>query len=228
MSSPTGGSEMTVASGNVDTECESVNVLLEDYFKSARILKDETKFSITIANSGEKYVELVEDVILNPAEEGQFGVLKRELIKRLAESDSSRVRKLMESEKMRDRTPSQFFRDLKKLATQLTPDDFIVTLWKNRLPANTQRVLVVMTKSSITALTEMADRIHEIQPENGHIAAVTEKSELSAVASQVDALINNLRRSHSPSGQQRSQRQGTPMRRTTHSGPERRFSNSEV
>lgn len=47
----------------------------------------------------------------------QYEYLKKELIKRLADSDSTRMRKLLESEHMGDRTPSQFYRDLKKLVT---------------------------------------------------------------------------------------------------------------
>ncbi|XP_076245396.1 uncharacterized protein LOC143185946 [Calliopsis andreniformis] len=187
--------------------------LLEAYFTSARIVKDETKFSVTIANLGEKYIELIEDVVLNPPDEGQYEALKRELIKRLAESDNSRVRKLMESEEIGDRTPSQFFRDLKKLATASTPDDFIITLWKNRLPANTQRVLAVTSETNITALTEMADRIHEIRPEGGSIASVSGNSEICELREQIKqlrlqigALTKQRRRSLSRSGQRRRSR----------------------
>ncbi|XP_076396713.1 uncharacterized protein LOC143265920 [Megachile rotundata] len=152
--------------------------LLEAHFTSARITKDEAKFNITIANLGEKYIEQVEHIVVNPPESGQYELLKKELMKRLIESDSTRVQKLLEGEEIGDRTPSQFFRDLKKLAIPSVPDDFIVTLWKNRLPANTQRVLAAATETNITALTEMADRIHEIRPERGHLTSVSRDSEV--------------------------------------------------
>lgn len=138
--------------------------LWEAQFASARITSDETKFNITIANLGEKYIEQVEDAVINPPATGQYEHLTREVIKRLIKSGGTRVRKLLEGEEIGDRTPSEFFRDLKKLATPSVPDDFILTLWKNRLSSNSQRVLVATTDSSITVLTEIADRMHEIRP----------------------------------------------------------------
>lgn len=75
---------------------------------------------------------------------------------------------------MADRTPSQFYKDLKKLVTPSVPDDFALTLWKDRLPVNTQRVLAVTRKTDANALTEMSDRIHDIRPEAGRIAMASE------------------------------------------------------
>jgi hypothetical protein len=44
---------------------------------------------------------------------------------------------------MRDRTPSQFYRDLKMLASLSISDDLVLTVWKNRLPANTPLILTI-------------------------------------------------------------------------------------
>ncbi|XP_076664850.1 uncharacterized protein LOC143367152 [Andrena cerasifolii] len=169
--------------------------LLEAQFASARISSDETKFNITIANLGGKYIEQVEDVVINPPATEQYEHLKREVIKRLTESDGTRVRKLLESEEIGDRTPSQFFRDLKKLATPSVPDEFILTLWKNRLPPNTQRVLAATTDSNSNVLTEMADRIHEIRSEQGRLAAVHKEpanSELAEIREQLKKLQDQI------------------------------------
>lgn len=189
--------------------------LLEAQFASARITSDATRFNITIANLGEKYIEQVEDVVVDPPATGQYEHLKKEIIKRLSESANLRVRKLMESEEIGDRTPSQFFRDLKKLANASIPEEFIVTLWKNRLPTNIQRVLAAAVETSTTALTEMADRIHEIRPEPGRTAVVSWDGELGELREaveklrlEVSALAGNRRRAPSRSrrhGQARSQ-----------------------
>nr|XP_012146605.1 PREDICTED: uncharacterized protein LOC105663302 [Megachile rotundata] len=188
--------------------------LLKAHFTSARITKDETKFNITIANLGEKYIEQVEDIAVDSPESGQYELLKKELMKRLTESDSTRVRKLLEGEEIGDRTPSQFFRDLKKLGTSSVPDDFIVTLWKNRLPTNTQRVLAAATETNITALTEMADRIHEIRPERGHLASVSRDNEVMELWEEIQKLRLQL--------SEVTQRQGRPRK------PQRRRSGSEA
>jgi hypothetical protein len=64
------------------------------------------------------------------------------------DTDSNRVKKLMESEEMRDRKPSQFYQYLRKLAIPSTPDDFILSLWRNRLPARIRRILAAIDHSN--------------------------------------------------------------------------------
>ncbi|XP_051156384.1 uncharacterized protein LOC127278627, partial [Leptopilina boulardi] len=152
--------------------------LLEAQFTTSRISKDETKFNITIANIGEKYIEQVEDVIMSPPDENKYEYLKLQLTKRLTDSDSSRVRQLLESEEIGDRKPSQFFRDLKKLATSSVPEEFILTLWKNRLPSDTQRVLAASNIADINALVDTADRVHEIPRNAGRIAEINKDNDL--------------------------------------------------
>lgn len=49
----------------------------------------------------------------------------------MGDSDSKRVRKMLEDEHIGDRTPFQFYRDLINLATPSTSNDFILTLWES-------------------------------------------------------------------------------------------------
>ncbi|XP_076247822.1 uncharacterized protein LOC143187496 [Calliopsis andreniformis] len=201
--------------------------LVEAQFTSAHITPDEVKFSLVIAHLDEKYAKQVGDVILNPPENGQYKFLKRELTKRLSESDGSRVRKLMENEQIGDRTPSQFYRHLKSLATSSIPEDFIITLWKNRLPANIQRVLAAVSESNAAALTELADRIHEIRPESGRMEMVSGDSEIRQMREemrelrlQISELARDRRQSSSrPRGRSSSRTRG---RRYPSAGSSRR------
>lgn len=66
---------------------------------------------------------------------------------------------------MGDRTSSQFYIELKKLAAPSISDDLVLTLWKNRLPVNVQRILTTIMETCSNDLTTVADRIHEISPE---------------------------------------------------------------
>lgn len=52
--------------------------------------------------------------------------------------------------------------DLKKLAIPSISDDYVLTLWKDRFPVNTRRVLSVASGIDANVLTEITDRIHEI------------------------------------------------------------------
>lgn len=166
--------------------------LLEAQFVSSRIVKDDTKYNIAVAHISEKYVEQVEDVIMDPPDTGKYEALKAALVKRLTDSDSSRVRKLLESEEIGDRKPSQFFRDLKNLATSSISDDFVLVLWKSRLPLETQRVLAVSSVTETSALLEMADSVHEIPRNSGRIAAVSQNSDLDALRSEIQELRKQI------------------------------------
>jgi hypothetical protein len=57
--------------------------------------------------------------------------------------------------------PSQFYWDLKKLASPSTLDDFILTLWRIQLPACIRRILAVADDSNAEKFTRAADRIEE-------------------------------------------------------------------
>lgn len=68
------------------------------------------------------------------------------------------------------RMPSQFCRDLKKLASSSVSDDFVLAIWKDYLPTNMQYVLTALRITEANALIEVADTIHDIRPEPGQIA----------------------------------------------------------
>lgn len=102
--------------------------VLEAQFKTARITTDTTKFARLTGSFEGQYLEQVEDIVINLPSTGRYEKLKSELIRRVADSDGTRVRKMLECEEMGDRTPSQFYRDLKKLATPSTPDVFVFML----------------------------------------------------------------------------------------------------
>lgn len=110
--------------------------------------------------------------MINLPSTGRYEKLRSELIRRVADSDGTRVRKMLEYEEIGGRTPFQFYQDLKKLATPSTPDDFVLTLWRSRLPAHVQHILPASEDTEAENLTRMADRIHETRSVKGRIAAV--------------------------------------------------------
>lgn len=59
----------------------------------------------------------MENIVVDQPEMERYERIKSELVKRLADSDDTKMRKLLEGEKIGDWMSSQFYRDLKKLAT---------------------------------------------------------------------------------------------------------------
>ncbi|XP_076660932.1 uncharacterized protein LOC143364515 [Halictus rubicundus] len=147
---------------------------LESQFLIGGITKDEVKFGYVVSQLDLKYSEEVEDIICKPPAEDKYEQIKTALIKRLSDSDGTRVRKLLEAEEIGDRTPTQFWRHIKKLAGTSVNDEFLTEIWKNRLPVWTQQVLAATKETSGDALAAIADKVHEIQPGRNKVATVSE------------------------------------------------------
>jgi hypothetical protein len=124
-------SERTTSGGdNADTAIASIRIppfwpddvelcftMLEAQFKEANITCDRSKYRAAFANLDKKHARLIRDVLDAPPETGCYEFFKKELIKRLGDSDAKRLRRALEKEQMGDRTLSQFYRDLRNLAT---------------------------------------------------------------------------------------------------------------
>ena len=144
--------------------------ILEKYFGVAGISHDDEKALALRRFLDPHYLAKIKDTVTSLPATGQYDKLKSELIRALTESDSAKVEMLVEREEMGDRKPSQFYNDLKKLASPLASDEFILILWRNRLPDRIREVLTAVDDTSIEKLTRTADKIYEACNRNGQRA----------------------------------------------------------
>lgn len=165
--------------------------LLETQFELACITSDKLKSDILTENLEHQYLELVTDIMNDPSVTDRYEKLKSELIKELADPNDAETWKLLEEQKFKDKTPSQFYKDLKSLGSTLTSDDLVPMLWINRLPRSVQRVLDVAKEMDENALTEIADRVYEIWLETERIAAVSAK-QTTAVSKRSNCASDTL------------------------------------
>lgn len=136
--------------------------LLEGQFESRDITEDADKFSSVTTNLDVQHAKAVKDIIINPPARNRYEKIKTELIRRLSASHEKKVKQLLTHEELGDRKPSQFLRHLQDLAGPSVPEDFIRTIWSNRLPNNIQTVLASQPTHSLEQLSDLADRIQEI------------------------------------------------------------------
>lgn len=170
---------------------------LEAQFHLNSITADSTKFWHVIAQLESRYAELVEDVIVRPPDTNKYTTIKAELIKRLSTSQQQKLRQLLEHEEMGDRTPSQFLRDLRKLAGTTVQNEFLRTLWLNRLPSAMQAILVTQADLSLEKQAEIADAIRETHSPIQISAMTTQVSAIEVLAEQLKKLtaqVNELSR----------------------------------
>lgn len=134
---------------------------LEGQFGLNGITQDTTKFWYVVSQLDNKYAQEVEDIITSPPANNKYETIKRELINRLSTSQQLRLKQLLEHEEIGDRTPSQFLRHLRNLAGNTVQDEFLRTLWLNRLPNTMQAILATQADLSLTKIADIADKIKE-------------------------------------------------------------------
>jgi hypothetical protein len=139
--------------------------IVEAQFEATRITSDKEKYNAVILSLGWQQLDLIDNVIGNPPPTRLYENLKTELIRRLTDSVERRVKRLLEVQDLGDRTPSQLYRDMRKLATPAVSDELLLTIWKNRLPASMRAILAPSRTRDPNDLMEMADRIHEARQE---------------------------------------------------------------
>lgn len=173
--------------------------LLEGQFEANGITSDRVKFTNVTNNLDIQHSRAVKDIILNPPAENRYQRIKTELVKRLSASQELKVRQLLNHEELGDRKPSQFLRHLQDLAGPAVPEDFIKTIWCNRLPRDIQSILASQPTHSLDQLSDLADRIQEISSSRNvaltssqAVHAVNQHGEIAELKKMVELLTLKL------------------------------------
>ncbi|KAJ3662282.1 hypothetical protein Zmor_006637 [Zophobas morio] len=153
---------------------------VEAQFHSLRIRTDITKYFTVVAALDSSVLQHVADVIANPPESNKYDAIKQKLIRAYTDSQERQIRKLLNELELGDRKPSQLLREMKTLAGTQMQDDFLKTLWLQRLPANVQLVLSGTTGLTFEKTAELADKMVEIHISNAPHAAIATVTKTAA------------------------------------------------
>ncbi|XP_043604656.1 uncharacterized protein LOC122577424 [Bombus pyrosoma] len=153
--------------------------LLEMQFEDLDLTDDKRKFLTLARCLGGQYLSQIADVNRRTPEAERYEKLKGEIIRELADTADSRSRKLLISEEIGDRKPSQFYQHLRRLANPSLPDDFLLTLWRERLPDYLDSPLDAADGTDIEKLMRLADRTYERHVLKSRKVAVIEKERTS-------------------------------------------------
>lgn len=204
--------------------------LLEGQFDNFGITDDHAKYTHVITNIDLQHAKAVKDIIVNPPPQERYTKIKTELIRRLSASHENKVRQLLTHEVLGDRKPSQFLRHLQDLAGPSVPEDFIRTIWSNRLPQSLQTILVSQPTHSLEQLADLADRVQEVTTPAAHNVASAStaypgsshssdtRSEIAELRKMVERLELKLdrqsRTSHQPNSRSRPRRRSVSRPRS--------------
>ncbi|XP_059047378.1 uncharacterized protein LOC131842827 [Achroia grisella] len=164
---------------------------LENQFALAGITQDATKYSYISSSLEQQYAREVKDIINNPPAENRYLKLKTELIKRLSASQEKKYYSccIMKSSETEN---SQFLRHLQTLAGMSVTDDFLRTLWSDRLPANVRAILASQKMGTLEDLAELADSVYELVPPSTHISAISNNFGISELKNQITELTREV------------------------------------
>ena len=160
-------------------------------------------FHHVIGSLSPEYAAEVRDLILRPPSTVPFDTLKAALIKHTQMSEQKRLQRLLTSEDLGDRTPTQMLRHMQQLLGSNHLDESLFrSLFEQRLPPQVRMVLASSQALSIDEVASMADRIMEVAPPSSSISEVTRNQTsdvLSRLKEQVAALttaVKNLSSQH--------------------------------
>ena len=138
---------------------------VEAQFLTRGISSETTKYAYVVASLQPSIAQEVRDLLITPPDASPYSTLKEELVKRTSESEQKRLQKLLTTEELGDKTPSQLLRKMEQLLGDRTLEPSILKqLFLQRLPTNVQLILASTGEADIAQMAKLADKIVEVSP----------------------------------------------------------------
>lgn len=168
--------------------------MVEQRFAVSQVTNESEKYTCVANALDPKVAVEVRDMIVAIPQTEPYTKLKEQIIKRLSASQEEKTRRLLESEEMGDRKPSQFLRHLQTLAGNTVPDTMLRTLWIHRLPNNVQAILAAQQELSLEKLAELADSIIDVSSRGRASVAETaiNNASLDLLLQKFDQVVTSM------------------------------------
>ena len=161
-------------------------IQVESNFALAKITNDDTKYHHLISSIDPETLTAVSDILLTPPPTDKYKALKTRLLAEFSASENEQIRRLISELHLGDDKPSHLLRKMRGLGGTSVKDDFLKTLWLQRLPAEMQAILSISTES-LDNLAKMADKISEVR-------STQADSNVFAVGQAAPATSDNIQR----------------------------------
>ncbi|GFR08686.1 transposon Ty3-I Gag-Pol polyprotein [Trichonephila clavata] len=210
----------------------------ESNFALSAITNDQTKYNNIIVAIDPETLSSVSDILFKPPATNKYNDFKERLIAEFSDSANKQIRKLLSELQLGDDKPSHLLRKMRVLASGSSlNDNFLKTLWLQRLPSEMQSILSVSSET-LENLAKLADKIAEVRTDPFLNVSVMDKStssnpalptnpredlpnplyqEVVALRQQVDALRQQFQRFSGWKSRNRSRTRSNFSRNTTRS-----------
>ncbi|GFS61473.1 transposon Tf2-9 polyprotein [Trichonephila clavipes] len=165
-------------------------------FTFSGISSDDTKYSALVANLDAETLSYVSDIVLSPPNSDKYHTLSQWLITQFSDSDTQKIKKLLTDLQLGDEKPSHLLRKMKELSNGQLQDDFLPSLWLQRMPPHIQTVLSASSEP-LDKLAIIADKVSEVVGASSTICAaktVPPPSQSSSCSAQLtmDSLARQI------------------------------------
>ena len=162
---------------------------IECQFENCQIRNESTKYNYVISAIESDVLDRISDFFQNVPTVNRYTALKERLIHEFTDSEAKRTKKLLTEFDLGDQKPTTLLRQMRNLAGNKVTEDFLKTMFLDRLPAFVRQILSA-SDGSLAKIAEMADRIIETAPA-GQIAPINHnpvESSLHAIEERFKAL----------------------------------------
>ncbi|GFW86882.1 hypothetical protein TNCV_2810371 [Trichonephila clavipes] len=164
-------------------------------FTFSGISSDDTKYSALVANLDAETLSYVSDIVLSPPNSDKYHTLSQRLITQFSDSETQKIKKLLTDLQLGDEKPSHLLRKMKELSNGQLQDDFLQSLWLQRMPPHIQTVLSASSEP-LDKLAIIADKVSEVGVSSTICAATTvpPPSQSSSCSAQptMDSLVRQI------------------------------------
>lgn len=168
---------------------------LESQFHISGITADVTKFHSVVAALDSNVLSCATDLVRTPPTEKLYETLKKRILSQYVQSDSARLKHLLQDLFLGDKRPSQLLLEMRNLADGKISDVVMKSLWLQRLPVPIQQILSVSSET-LDGLAKVADKVNEVSGCTIGISSVshTENSELKSLKDDIASLRADMKR----------------------------------
>ncbi|GBL95843.1 hypothetical protein AVEN_227097-1 [Araneus ventricosus] len=161
--------------------------------KLTGISAEKTKFHTVVAALDSKVLSCIADIVQNPPSDAMYDALKTRILRRFSQSESTKLRVLLQDLQLGDGKPSLLLQEMRNLAAGNIVDDVLKSIWMQRLPTSIQQILSV-SKDTLDGLAQISDKVNEVSSFRREVNAVlSENSELQSLG-EVTNLSAELKR----------------------------------
>lgn len=181
-----------------ETNPELWFIQLESQFKLSGITVDDTKFHVVVAALDSKILSSVSDIIRAPPAEKKYDILKKRILDHFSQSESSKLRLLLQELMLGDKRPSQLLQEMRNLSNGKIGDDVLKSLWLQRLPIAIQQILSV-SQSNLDDLSLIADKVNEVSSFTSIVESISpDASAIQSLKNEVAELRSEIQRISRP------------------------------